>query len=632
MSLPIIALTLFAGNYLNKNITERKKEPEKKVSANQIPNGPDIYTSNKLQEVNEVLLKELKENYKKAENPVETGVLPPNFNTLNAVGYNNSSLIGLSSIENAKLEDINKLSAVGKQPAKLISARPMFQESIVAPRQEKVIQEEVSLLTGKPLVREHSNMTPFFGSNIRQNTEKFTNDTILSNHTGVSSLYKHKKEISPLFEPMTENIYGTPIVTDKVIVPERYEASRIRSNEKPFNEQRISAPIANTIDNNIRPIYRDVNELRVASKPKESYKGKLIEGQRGSVRGIQSEIEKNRPLTYRETGTIDNWFRGPGAYNGSKQKEDFKTNFPETQRQDSIQYYGASFANDSQKAREYISKEPQNPLQSRSEESKKQNYKTDTVRNMNGYKSTNDFGKSSFNLADTEREEEQDFLLNIHRKESGIRTVLQDAAKVTQRQTVSDQSFLGNIKTSFDRNKLNSYDIGLSENKVKTTTKEQFVKNKYLPQVSIEKGMGYIVNKYTAPTTQKEIDSDKSSYIGQADGRDSNMSRENYDNAEIREFKEQSLKRDRASGPQKFQINSGKDMQGEIKLTNKMALKESTNQRKFVKTSLSQNILSKENIGTIDKTREEIKDSRLKPEIIQSQIQKNPYALKPHFQ
>lgn len=633
MSLPIIAFTLFAGNYLNKTISERKKEVGNKVEPNQIPNGLDIYSSDKLNEVNQVLLNELQSNYKKAEEPEKTGVLPPHYNVLNAVGYDNSQLVGLDSLQKSKLEDINKLAIVNPSPIKQISNRPMFQESIPQqPQPENLVQEEVSLLTGKPLERKHSNMTPFFGSNIRQNTEQFTNDSLLSAHTGMSSLYKRKEEVKPFFEPMTENIYGTPIITENVMVPERYEASRFRSNEKPFEDQRISAPIANTIDNNIRPVFKDVNDLRVANNQKETYAGKIIQGQKGSVRGIQSNVEKNRPRTFRETGSVDNWFRGPGGYTANKQNEDYKTNFPQTERQESIEYYGTNYTADAQKSREYYSKNPQNPLQSRAEESKKESYEADSLRNVSGYKTSNDFGKSGFNILDTERENENDFITNAFKKESGVRTSLQDSPKVTQRQTISDKIVRGNVKTTFDRNMMDSYDMGLSENKVRPTTKEQIVKNKYLPQVSQEKGMGYIVNKYTAQTTEREIQAEKSEYYGHAEGADSNMSRDNYSNAEIRDIKEQSLKRDRASGPQKFQIASGKTAQGKTKVTDKMKLKETTNQRKLAKTSLPQNIITKDNLGSSMKSGDEIKNPRFNPEIIQSQIQKNPYALKPHFQ
>lgn len=632
MSLPIIALTLFAGNYLNKTISERKKDVTDIVSKNQIPNGLDIYSSDKLNEVNGVLLSELQKNYKKAENPEETGVLPPHYNVLNAVGYNNSSILGLNSAQQAKLEDINKLSTVSPPLMKDISARPMFQEPIVAPRAEKLIQEEVSLLTGKPIERNHSNMTPFFGSNVRQNTEQFTNDTLLSARTGISSLFKHKKETSPLFEPMTENIYGTPIITDNIIVPERYEASRFHTNEKPFEDQKVSAPIENTIDNNIRPVFKDVNQLRVANNPKETYAGKIIEGQKGSVRGAQSNVEKNRPLTYRETGSIDNWFRGPGGYTASKQNENYIDGFPQTERQESMEYYGTNYTVDSQKSQEYYSTNPQNPLQSRSEESKRESYEADSLRNISGYKTSNDFGKSGFDILDTERENENDFVTNAYKKESGMRTKLQDSPKVTHRQTLSDKIVRANIKTSFDRNTMDSYDMGLSENKVRTTTKEQFVKNKYLPQVSIEKGMGYIVNKYSAQTTEREIQAENGEYYGHADGLESNMSRDNYSNAEIRDAKEQSLKRDRDAGPQSFQIAGGKSTQGETKVTDKMMFKETTNQRKLVKTSLPQNISSTESIGSSMKIGDEIENPRFNPEIIQGQIQNNPYALKPHFQ
>ena len=515
---------------------------------------------------------------------------------------------------------------------KSISARPMFQEPIPQAPKEKLINEEVSLLTGKTIIREHNNMTPFFGSNIRQNTENFTNDIVMSNYTGVSSTYKPKKESGPLFEPMSENIYGNTIVTDTVITPDRYEPSRFKSNVKPFKDQRFAAPIANTIDNNIRPGFKDVNELRVSNNPKISFKGDIIEGQRGSVRGIQGNIEKNRPKTFMKTGKIDNWFRGPGAYNANKSNEDYKVNFKDTQRKESLEYYGTTFSGDNQRAREYLSKDPTNPLQSRSEEAKKNNFNNDPIRTIKGIDSSNDYGKNSYNVSETERGDSQDVFSNVHRKESGMRTALPDSPKTTHRETVSDKHFIGNIKTSFDKNTLNTYDIGISENKVRVTTKEQLVENKYLSQATKNTGMGYVVNKYIAPTTQKEIDSSRSDYIGQADGISNNTSRDNYDNAEIRSIKEESLKIDRSSGPQKFQISGGKSATGNFKITDKMIFKEESTKRLLVKTSYPQTIMKKENLGVVGKQGEEIENSRLNPELIQEQIQENPYALKPHYQ
>ena len=63
-----------------------------------------------------------------------------------------------------------------------------------------------------------------------------------------------------------------------------------------------------------------------------------------------------------------------------------------------------------------------------------------------------------------------------------------------------------------------------------------------------------------------------------------------------------------------------------------MIFKEESTKRLLVKTSYPQTIMKKENLGVVGKQGEEIENSRLNPELIQEQIQENPYALKPHYQ
>ena len=59
----------------------------------QKPNGENIYTSNKVEEVNNELLQRSLANYKDAENPALTGILPPIYNS-----YSVSSPINSVSI------------------------------------------------------------------------------------------------------------------------------------------------------------------------------------------------------------------------------------------------------------------------------------------------------------------------------------------------------------------------------------------------------------------------------------------------------------------------------------------------------------------------------------------------------
>lgn len=596
-ALPIVGLTLLLGRYL----TQEEREPVRKSNATSVdetqkPNGPNIYSSNRLQSANELLLSELTKNYKDAEKPEETGVIPPHFNTLNFVGTpeNDIGNLGPDSNTGSKLEDLNKLQNISKKESSPIEKRPMFQEYVISDSKEK--EANISPLTGEPIVTEHNNMVPFFGSNVKQNTETFSNDTMLSKHTGVSDLLKAKREVEQFFPLQPQDINGTPILTNSVIVPERYESSRTRQNEKPFQEQHIAAPIAGTYDNIIRPVYKDTNELRAANKPKESYKGRIIPGQFGSVRTALPTIEKNRPDTFREEGNDSYWFRGPGAEIAKKSDENY-SNLQNTNRQDSnIEYYGPSFRSDKEKIREYSSLNPSNLLQSRAQESIRQNFAGDPIRNVGGFVFAKDYGKDSFNVPETEREVESNRAFHVSRSEGGVRVYNGDIAKSTHRESTST-SKLGNIKTTFDKNTTDIYNEGVIENEIRDTIKEQLVENKYNPQPNKNFGMGYVVTKYQAKDT----------------------------------FKEEILVRDRASGPQKFQISGGKGTTGDLKLTDKMKLKEAQNARPTIKTNFPGVIRGKAEIGEIGRLRNAQEDNRLVPGLVQSQLQENPYALKRHF-
>ena len=59
-------------------------------------------------------------------------------------------------------------------------------------------------------------MIPFFGGNIKQNIETFSNESLLENRSGKSATFKHKQEINSLYDKKPENIYGNPAFTTQV--------------------------------------------------------------------------------------------------------------------------------------------------------------------------------------------------------------------------------------------------------------------------------------------------------------------------------------------------------------------------------------------------------------------------------
>jgi hypothetical protein len=159
----------------------------------------------------------------------------------------------------------------------------------------------------------HNNMTPFFGSRVKQNLSATANRSILENFTGSRdpSMQMRKKEISPMFKPNGDlaNVYGTSFNTDKHI--DRFAPSRVRNNEKPFESIYVgpglnkdgygSQPYGgfHQIENEfMRP--KTVDDLRVLTNPKETYEGRIVQGAGIAQRGQHGSMYKNRQSLFEE--------------------------------------------------------------------------------------------------------------------------------------------------------------------------------------------------------------------------------------------------------------------------------------------------------------------------------------------
>lgn len=686
LTIPIIGLTTLVGYYFsregrNPRVVERRQT----VETFDKPSGNNIYKSNQYDAVNKEMLERSLQKYKDAQNPAITGVLPPLYNTYSAVG-NDSVLSGDIDvgINKADVNNLVKLVDVTKTKRDLeIDQRPMFKQNMTFIGNERtdvegvdvtsITDSQVSLLTGKPIDTSHNNMVPFFGSNVKQNVEKFVSEPLLDNQTGNVSTFFHKKEISPFGDKVQQNIYGTPVFTTKVDT-DRFVPSLYRQNEKPFTEERVSAQIAGTIDNPIMLKFFTVDQLRTADKPKESYAGRTLDGQKGNTRGIQGQVIKKSPETFYEK-TFDHYFKTTGGLTAPIAEEDFSTNFRDTSRQSyNTSYYGTASAVKDQQATtqrarlmgETTGESPDSLIQI----SRRQNFENDYTRNPTGNKSVNDYGLSSITTFETERATTglESQTLNVNDTNKGLKTALNDTAKTTIKETTLIGDNSGHVKTTFDKSTIEAFEQGIATIDAKTTHKETTIINNYKGIMNKEDGMGYLVNKYEAKTTGKEIISENSEHTGNAGGNGvakSTMvystydnpiktrfavhaedyrgnanynseakSREDVNNAQIRDTKEIAVSGERPSGPQKFQIASGKVSYADIKSTNNLLLKEQEDSRKNIHKRLPQNIQTKDSIGYQTKWRTDngkvdtVTGDRLQPDLIISQHNQNPYSLK----
>lgn len=673
-TLMLIGLTGLAGYYLQDKSGRENKgilEQETQMLENEKPNSLNIYNSDKVNASNDELLKKSLNNYRDAENPALTGVLPPIYNSYSSYGNNNLLTGNLSDKKLSEVNDINRRKNVLETESPALNDRPMFKTSnLGTPSADDFsnfgtglfANQEVSLLSGQVLNKEHSNMVPFFGSNVKQNMEMFTNESKLDNYSGNTSTFIHKKEPLPLFDQVTQNIYGSPLLTDHIDTS-RYIASSYKQNEKPFYEEKVAAPIAGTLNNALNNVKQPtIDSLRTLSNQQVTYEGRTKAGQLGSVRGVEGNVAKNRPETAFELGP-SRLFTTTGAITANKSENNYE-NMQLTSRQNqNIEYYGVAKSDSLNQGPRLSSVDNTNELDFTSffQKPKNNQLSSDTQRNLSTVTTNkvNDYGKYSINLPELERDTTNDSqTLNVNKSSVGHQIGVQDSVKGTIKETLlgkHDNS--GNIRTNV---KNNSGDTGITNFQTKTTNKETLIDNNYNGHVNKKDGMGYsVVNAY-AKTTNKELTSDYA-YSGHVNDINKNSmvyttfenpekirnavhvenykgnantntfaseNRERYRNAEITDSKEKLLRsqpggRNSSLGA----ITNNKGNLGKQKLTDNMLLKERAKTRvenvNFTGVIPTKNILGKQQ--EIFNNYSEVENSRLNSNDISAQLSKNPY-------
>ena len=162
----------------------------------------------------------------------------------------------------------------------------------------------ISTLSGERITKEdftHSNMTPFFGSKVRQNTDIDRTEGIVSRHTGVSDLDKPKDEISPMFQSYKENVHGDRYDYENRAryIPSNYQQGvpiQEPVNVGPgLNKGFTATPSGGFQQSDSREyaLKRGVDDLRVKTNPKIVYEGRHTDGFKGSRRGLQADVKQN---------------------------------------------------------------------------------------------------------------------------------------------------------------------------------------------------------------------------------------------------------------------------------------------------------------------------------------------------
>lgn len=331
LSIPIIGVIAFMGYSLNETKTPRnKKEKRDKISPHDTPSGKNIYHStfskeitNKEQHIADIQLA-------KSRYPKQTNIIPPLYNTDCTWGCDKKiTEYVIQDDSNKIIKDVEmKPSTIDK--AKLLSG-PMFSSSgdysgfsIEAEYSPLNLKEGFSnSLTGGAVDLSHNNMVPHFGTNITQNTDfSKGNQSVLDNYTGSSSLIKPpKKEVSGMFKPQAQQVFGSKTFGDNVST-DRFTPSIYQTNVLPAPQIRVQ-PLPQEV---VRPEFKNVNDLRVLTNPKNEFVKPLTSGKRYITdRGIQSQFDKNRPEKFYKN-TPDKYLTTTGANTKNKISENFSNN------------------------------------------------------------------------------------------------------------------------------------------------------------------------------------------------------------------------------------------------------------------------------------------------------------------
>ena len=331
----------------------------------------------------------------------------------------------------------------------------------------------------------HNNMVPFFGSNVRQNTNPSRNAPILELYTGTSSYDQTKEEISPMFNPQKDLSFtnGTPIRDDNV--RDRFIPSSKRQSEKPIesinvgpglNKGYTAKPSGGFQQSDVRKfvIPKTVDELRTKTNPKLTYKQPIIPGKSQVLRrGIDGDVSKNRPDRF-FVNSPARYNTTVGAVKGKKQRS--KPIDKQTNRQMlSRSYGGGAGPANMTKPKVHSNRTYQEPHKEQLGELGVRNATAKDKWEKN--EETGDYGKKGIEILPNERDTTQlaSYLSNAVGIVKALIAPVEDVFRTTRKENViGNPRQAGNMQSNVK--KAPAYD---PNNVTKTTIKETNIHNNH---------------------------------------------------------------------------------------------------------------------------------------------------------
>lgn len=302
---------------------------------------------------------------------------------------------------------------------------------------------------------------PFFRGRSAPLIDLNDNKALESHQGGFTAINRKNKEETPnFFQPVPENIYGN-FFNGAQADKERYIAGPHRTNELPFEQEKIipidvKSELNRDIDQAIANS-RSIDTLRTLNNQKVSYEGRVVRGEKINKRGIQSNIDKNRPYRDYKNSPARNLVTVAEVTGPSQRPIEI---LPETNRQ----YLNRTLLGTAAPING-IASEEKRPMVGRST---KQQLCSDTTRNMKGEVGNLDYNDLGYEMYPNEREvtSERTHLTNVGTTVPGETIGLQDKVKKTVKQTTIDSANNGYMTSVHNRHVKGPYDkmrTGLKE-------------------------------------------------------------------------------------------------------------------------------------------------------------------------
>jgi hypothetical protein len=384
------------------------------------------------------------------------------------------------------------------------------------------------------------------------------NDTrSMDRHQGDNKFNVSKKEQPQFFEMEKNvgNVFGNQFgeyIGDK----SRYNESSLRTNELPFEQQKITnIDVKSPINREIGQIMADrssIDNLRSKADPKLTYKGKLLPGKNvAESRGSMGEFVHRNPDTFYENSQ-DRLFVTNGAYleNSERPEQIMKDTFRSKFNNQPIGPAAPNYT--------------QGEKRSNYKQSSRMQLENDSNRNVGAgnFIGDADYSRNGYKAYPNEREVtgQRTYESNVSGEVSNHIMGIMDDIKDTKKQTTINSKNNGYMANTSVNNTM-----GILDN-VRTTKKQTTIDSKnngYIHGGYNERSAGYEAPEMTTK------DSTLSSYMGGA-GADvlGNTGQTNYMNAELNPNKEIISKGRTPTQNNTKIVNGGEDMNVFVKKLN----------------------------------------------------------------